>query len=104
MSERRRSPRVPMDLYVNKYVKGYPYACRLVDLSEAGLRIERLAEPQASDESSFPIEIGKPGCEDTVWVWAKSVWRKGRNEALSILHVDPFERLLLLDLLEEAAG
>ena len=105
MTERRRAARVPVQLYVNKYVDGYPYACKLVDLSESGLRIERMSEPEdISQSSAYPIEIGRAGSNDTIWVWAQSVWKRGQQEALRIMHVDPFERLLLLDLLDSPSA
>ena len=60
MSERRRTDRRPVDVFFNKYLGGHPHLCRTLDLSENGMRIVVLSEPDVSTES-FPMELRLPG-------------------------------------------
>ena len=49
LEERRKANRVPVDMLLNKYLKGRPYLCRATDLSTDGLLIKGILEPQSSD-------------------------------------------------------
>ncbi len=92
--ERRSSKRTRIDLMINKYIDGYPYACRAVDISKGGLLVERIREPK-HDRKFYPVEIGIPGMSDRIWVWARHVRSEGRSQALRFVAMDPFDQLFL---------
>lgn len=92
--ERRSSKRTRIDLMINKYIDGYPYACHAVDISKGGVLVERIREPK-HDRKFYPVEIGIPGQADRVWVWARQVRSEGRRQALRFVAMDPFDQLLL---------
>ncbi|MFW5739619.1 MAG: PilZ domain-containing protein [Myxococcota bacterium] len=92
--ERRCSKRTRIDLMINKYIDGYPYACRAVDISQGGVLVERIREPK-HDRKFYPVEIGIPGATDRVWAWARQVRTEGRRQALRFVAMDPFDQLLL---------
>ena len=46
MSDKRKNARVPLDIYLNKYMGGVPYMARTADISPEGLRLARLIEPE----------------------------------------------------------
>jgi hypothetical protein len=81
MFDRRRETREPIDLLFNKYVAGYPYACRARDISRSGVRAVALHEPDSKVRSAT-LELRLPGDEQTLWVWAEQVWRHGKERAM----------------------
>jgi hypothetical protein len=88
MIERRHAARKSIDLFFNKYLRGHPYLCRSVDLSARGAQVLTYAEPECSAES-FPLEIRFPQASESVWVWARTIWRKQGRQALEFVR---FER------------
>jgi hypothetical protein len=43
----------------------------------------------------YPVEIGVPGMPDRIWVWARQVRETGRCQALRFVAMDPFDQVLL---------
>lgn len=93
-TERRSGKRVRVDFMVNKFIDGYPYACRAVDISKGGMLVEKLVEPLHS-RKAYPVEIGLPGTSDRIWVWARQVHTKGRRQALRFTSMDAFDQMVL---------
>ena len=73
-----------MDLYFNKFLHGYPYLCRAVDISSAGILVETFAEPEFPAER-FPLELRLPEDSESIWVWARPVRRQGTQQALEFV-------------------
>ena len=94
MSDRRQSPRKPVDLFFNKFLDGYPYLCRAVDVSGAGVLIDTYSEPEV-DADQFPVELRFPDDSETLWLWARRLRRNGKREALEFVSMsDPAKRRL----------
>ncbi|MFO0571046.1 MAG: PilZ domain-containing protein [Polyangiaceae bacterium] len=91
MHERRSSPRQPFDVFVNKFIRGYPHACRAIDVSAGGMELECLGQPD-SYMPSFSLELRLPGDPHTVWLWARRVARVGRRERYEFLHASAEDR------------
>lgn len=64
-TERRASRRVPIDVFVNKYIKGRPYLCRATDLSPDGVCLERVTEP-TNHERFVGLQFQLPGSPDVI--------------------------------------
>lgn len=45
--ERRTSNRTKVDIFINRFLNGHPYMCRMTDISPTGMRIVPLLEPAA---------------------------------------------------------
>jgi PilZ domain len=73
-----------MDLYFNKFLQGYPYLCRAVDISRTGILVETFAEPDLATDR-FPLELRLPEDTDAVWIWARHVRREGTRQALEFV-------------------
>lgn len=84
--DRRSSPRRSIDVFFNKFLDGYPYLCRALEVSAAGVLIETYAEPEVAVEQ-FPIELRFPGDSETLWLMTRRVRREGTSEALKFLAV-----------------
>lgn len=105
--DRRRTPRTRVDLLFNKYIDGYPHLCRIVDVSEGGLLLERVNEPKV-ERDFYPVEIGllePEGVESPkrVWLWAKQVWADDQRQALRFVGVEERDREAIRDMIARAA-
>jgi hypothetical protein len=99
MEERRRHPRKPVDVFLNKFIGGYPHLCRVLDVSEGGIQLMALGEPETRMES-FPLELRLPGERATFWLWARRVARRGRREALELVSSSEEDRQRLARFVE----
>lgn len=64
-SERRGSPRAPLDVLANRFLDGHPYVCRTADISRAGIRVMRLSEPEALPRY-MGLQLQLPGSSDVL--------------------------------------
>jgi hypothetical protein len=94
VKERRSSKRAKVDLLLNKYINGFPHACRVLDLSMGGMLVRRINEPEATNDS-FPLELGLPGDKDPMWIWSRPIWTQGKRQAIRFVALDPEDRARL---------
>jgi hypothetical protein len=88
MTERRRFPRQAVDVFLNKFIGGYPHLCRVIDISPRGIQIARHREP-VTHMQSFQLELRLPGDSHTLWLWARSVSERGRRQVLEFVSPSP---------------
>jgi hypothetical protein len=81
-------------MLLNKYVGGLPYTVSLLDLSESGARVRCLLEPETPDQR-FALELEVPRTGDRMWLWARQIWRRGRQQALAFSGLTPGDREML---------
>jgi PilZ domain len=64
-SDRRTFARVGTDLYVNRFLNGHPYMCRMTDISRTGARLVPLLEPDTSRSPRFMgLQFQLPGQDE----------------------------------------
>jgi hypothetical protein len=66
MSNNRKNARVPLDIYLNKYVGGVPYMAHAADISQEGLSLGRLIEPERSSQR-VGLQFQLPGSEEVIY-------------------------------------
>ncbi|MBX7097768.1 MAG: PilZ domain-containing protein [Myxococcaceae bacterium] len=66
MSEKRKHGRVPLDIYLNKYVAGVPYMARTSDISREGVGLSHLIEPELSGKR-VGLQFQLPGSEEVIY-------------------------------------
>ncbi len=66
MSEKRNARRAPLDIYLNKYIGGVPYMARSSDISEEGLNLAQLIEPQHGGKR-VGLQFQLPGSEEVIY-------------------------------------
>jgi hypothetical protein len=66
MSNKRKSSRVPVDIYLNKFVGGVPYMARAADISPEGLSLANLIEPQ-HHKKRVGLQFQLPGSEEVIY-------------------------------------
>ncbi len=65
--DRRTSNRKKIDLFVNKFMNGYPYLCRATNISRTGIRLARLQEPlPASAPRYVGLQFQLPGSQQII--------------------------------------
>lgn len=94
--ERRRATRKRAEIFVNKFIDGWPHVARLVEISPLGCLLERVLEPDQSREL-YPIELALPASMGgtRLWLWAKPVWASAGKTAMRFVGLDPVDRATL---------
>ncbi len=76
----RKHERANIDLYINKIVGDEPRLVRTRDISESGVFLYKLLEPEI--ESDFVgLEMKLPNCQEIIWAVGKVVREEKRDEA-----------------------
>jgi hypothetical protein len=66
MSDKRKTKRAPIDIYLNKYMGGVPYLTRASDISQEGLSLAQLIEPQ-HNARRVGLQFQLPGSEEVIY-------------------------------------
>ena len=73
-SERRRWPRVVVDALSEMWIRGRPAPCRLIDLSEGGVRVAVLRDtPAPTPGTNVRVAVPQAGLRDAIVVFANSM-------------------------------
>jgi hypothetical protein len=63
----RKSPRAPLNIYLNKFVGNSPFMCRAANISEEGILLASLIEPEHNG-AAVSLELALPGDDEVMWV------------------------------------
>jgi hypothetical protein len=74
ITERRRSQRYPVSLYIRLATDDQIHRCCLTDLSCAGLYAERPIQPLQRNSRQAQAEIRLPGTGESIWAGAELVY------------------------------
>jgi hypothetical protein len=66
MANKRKRMRVPVDIYLNKFVGGVPYMARASDISSQGVSLAHLIEPQ-HHKKRIGLQFQLPGSEEVIY-------------------------------------
>ena len=102
---RERGRRVPVDILLNKYLRGRPYLCRATNLGRGGLLVHRVGEPR-SDEKRVGLQFQLPGDERVITCAGEIVFEHGWTDASGIrfTSVAPEHQALIDAFLERCAA
>jgi hypothetical protein len=84
MSSCRKSPRVSLDIFMNKFIEGTPYLCRTTDISAEGLYLGALIEPDleaANETDTIGLQFQLPGTEEVIYAEGEIVRSQDRKRA-----------------------
>ena len=82
----RRHARAPLDLYINKIVGDEPRLVRTRDISESGLYLFKLLEPELEGEF-VGLEMKLPNADDVIWAVGQIVREEKPEDGLAIRFV-----------------
>ena len=86
--------RRPIDLDCTKYLGSRPYFGRTMDLTTEGMRVGSLGEPEDT-EDSFVVGLSLPHDDETMWIWARRVWKRDGEQAVRFVSMRPRDRARL---------
>lgn len=72
--DHRRDSRTPIDMLLNKYVAGIPYLCRATNLSEGGMLVHKLLEPELGTSHVVGLQFELPGHDRIVTAAGRVVY------------------------------
>ncbi|HET6147362.1 MAG TPA: PilZ domain-containing protein [Polyangia bacterium] len=80
-TERRAKCRAKTDLFVNRFLNGHPYLCRMTDISLSGARLVAINEPRITPAPAFMgLQFQLPGRREVIIASGETVTSdNGRN-------------------------
>jgi hypothetical protein len=84
VSDRRSDHRAPLDVFANRFHEGYPYLCRVTDISRKGMRVCRFSEPRRFETRSIGLQFELPGCPDVLTASGQVVFEDSNSGVLGI--------------------
>ncbi len=113
MSDKRKSARVPLDIYLNKYMGGVPYMARAADISPEGLSLARLIEPE-HEARKVGLQFQLPGSDEVIYAegevvreWMEAGSRRSKKEQRSGVRftlLTERHRRMIDDYVDQGAG
>jgi hypothetical protein len=80
-SDRRAMRRAKTDLFVNRFLNGHPYLCRMTDISLSGARLVPINEPQIVPRPAFMgLQFQLPGRREVITASGEAVARQGQDQ------------------------
>jgi c-di-GMP-binding flagellar brake protein YcgR len=100
MSDKRKNARVPLDIYLNKYMGGVPYMVRTADISQEGVSLARLIEPER-EARRVGLQFQLPGSQEVIYAegevvreWVESSPRHERSGVRFTLLTERHRRMI----------
>jgi hypothetical protein len=81
--DRRGERRRKVDLLVNRFLNGYPYLCRAMNISRTGMRVVPLGEPAVATQF-MGLQFQLPGSEEVVTASGEAVFASGSRGPVGI--------------------
>ena len=82
-TDRRHDQRVPVDLFINRFLDGQPYLCRMIDISRTGARLVPMIEPNGARAPQFMgLQFQLPDRNDVLTASGETGdprWQDGRR-------------------------
>ncbi len=89
-SNRRFDERVPLDCFINRFIDGQPYMCRMVDISRTGARLVPMIEPDPSKAPEFMgLQFQLPDRDDVITASGEAITREGRAVGVRFTNLPP---------------
>ena len=85
MASCRKTPRVALDIFLNKFIEGTPYLCRSTDISAEGVYVGALIEPEAllaaneTPGKTVGLQFQLPGTEEVIYAEGEIVRSQQRK-------------------------
>ena len=89
-TDRRYNKRIKVDLFINRFLNGQPYMCRMVDISRTGARLVPIIEPDGSRAPSYMgLQFQLPDRNEILSGSGVSVTRNGRTVGVRFTNLPP---------------
>jgi len=81
--DRRREDRCGVDLLVNRFLNGYPYLCRVTDISRSGMRVVPLHEPTVRTRF-MGLQFQLPGSNEVLTASGEVVFAASQDGSMGV--------------------
>ena len=89
-TDRRYNKRVKVDMFINRFLNGQPYMCRMVDISRTGLRIVPMIEPDGSLAPNYMgLQFQLPDRNDVLTASGVTITRDGKMVGIRFTSLPP---------------
>lgn len=89
-TDRRYNKRVKVDMFINRFLNGQPYMCRMVDISRTGIRIAPMIEPDGSLAPSYMgLQFQLPDRNDVLTASGVTIRRDDKTVGIRFTSLPP---------------
>ncbi len=88
--DRRSGKRVTVDLFMNRFVDGQPYLCRMLDISRTGARLVPILEPDSKRGPRYMgLQFQLPDRDDVITASGEAIRRGGKTVGIRFTNLPP---------------
>jgi hypothetical protein len=88
--DRRSGKRVTVDLYMNRFLDGHPYMCRMLDISRTGARLAPILEPDPNRAPRYMgLQFQLPDRDDVITASGEAIRRGGKTVGIRFTNLPP---------------
>jgi hypothetical protein len=89
-SDRRYNKRVKVDMFINRFLNGQPYMCRMLDISRTGVRLAPMIEPDGSRAPSYMgLQFQLPDRNEVLTASGETITRDGQTVGVRFTSLPP---------------
>jgi hypothetical protein len=89
-SDRRYNKRVKVDMFINRFLNGQPYMCRMVDISRTGIRLAPMLEPVGGQSPSYMgLQFQLPDRNDILTASGVAITRDDKTVGIRFTSLPP---------------
>ena len=82
--DRRNDRRRPVDVFVNRFLNGYPFMCRAMDISRTGMKLVPLLEPTDKTPRFMGLQFQLPGTREVISASGEAVFADGEDGPVGV--------------------
>ncbi|HXU63888.1 MAG TPA: PilZ domain-containing protein [Polyangia bacterium] len=88
--DRRDGKRVSVDLFLNRFLDGHPYLCRMLDISRTGARLAPILEPETDGAPRYMgLQFQLPDRDDVITASGEAIRRGGKTVGVRFTNLPP---------------
>jgi hypothetical protein len=89
-SDRRYNKRVKVDMFINRFLNGQPYMCRMVDISRTGIRLAPMIEPDGNRAPRYMgLQFQLPDRNDVLTASGEAIIRDNMTVGVRFTSLPP---------------
>jgi hypothetical protein len=89
-SDRRYNKRVKVDMFINRFLDGQPYMCRMLDISRTGIRLAPMIEPDGTRAPSYMgLQFQLPDRNEVLTASGETITRDNQTVGVRFTSLPP---------------
>ena len=104
-TDRRYNKRVKVDMFINRFLNGQPYLCRMVDISRTGIRLAPMIEPDGIEAPQYMgLQFQLPDRNDVLTASGMTITRNDKTVGVRFTSLPPDSAWAIESFLSYAAS